>query len=278
MKANVRKVTLSILGLMAAYGVVAHTDQEMIAMGRRMVCEVLDEHCCEVGDIPEEVDWVFWTIDGFFNHFVTNGWTRAMCEASFNRYMDSVSTNNMLAFSEEDRRIAKGALGQCIDMWYTNALDSIRAYALNTTVVDRISAISVAVRFGGADEAATSFIEAIITNSTQFAYEDISMAIPIYCDKLLAVNTNDVEAISTRDRVARLFYANRLGWRDGTSLDNLFVAAISGYDYSSNRLSYANHILSWTTNSEWRAMHDHFVSITNQLLNAAQPLPVVDGL
>ncbi len=278
MNANVRTATLSIMCLMATHGVVAHTDQEMIAMGRMMVCEVLDEHCCEVGELPEEVDWVFWTMDGFFDHFVTNGWTRAMCEASFDRYMDSVSTNNMLTFSAEDRRIAKGALGQCIDMGYTNALDSIRAYALNTSAVDRISAINAAVRFGGADEAATSFIEAIVTNSTQFTYDDIGMAIPIYCDKLLAVCTNDVEAMSIRYRVARLFYANRLGWRDGTSLDNLFVAAIPGYDYSSNRLSYANHILSWTTNSEWRAMHDHFVSITNQLINASQPLPVVDGL
>ena len=54
--------------------------------------------------------------------------------------------------------------------------------------------------------------------------------------------------------------------------DDLFVAAFPGYDFSSNRLDYANYVLSWTTNNDWRAMRDHFVAITNQLHSSGRPL------
>lgn len=56
------------------------------------------------------------------------------------------------------------------------------------------------------------------------------------------------------------------------ALDDVFVAAFPGYDFSSNRLDYANHVLSWTTNNDWRAMRDHFVAITNQLHSLGLPL------
>ena len=57
-----------------------------------------------------------------------------------------------------------------------------------------------------------------------------------------------------------------------SALDDVFVAAFPGYDFSSNRLDYANHVLSWTTNNDWRAMRDHFVAITNQLHSLGLPL------
>ena len=56
---------------------------------------------------------------------------------------------------------------------------------------------------------------------------------------------------------------------------HVIVPALPGYDFSSNRLDYANHVLSWTTNNDWRAMRDHFVAITNQLLSSGQPLSVI---
>lgn len=275
MRANAKMLVLPCFVLSFCLGASAYTEQELIAKGRRMVWEALDEHSCEVPSEPEEVDWVFWTRDGFFDHFVTNGWTRAMCETAFSKYLESVSTNDMSIFSQDDKWLAKGALGQCIDMNYTNALEAIRAYALNTTAVDRVSAIETAIEFGVVDAAAASFVETIVTNNALFTYNDISWAIPKYCEKLLSVNTNDAGTIAIRDKGVRLFYAKRNDWQDGTSLDNLFSLCIDGYSSSSNRLEFANHVLSWTTNSEWRAMRDHFVAITNQLLSSGLPLDVI---
>lgn len=254
----------------------AFTEQELVDKGRGMVyaslCEAIDD-LTELDQYP--VEWISWEKDGFFNHFVTNGWTRAMCETAFDKYVAWVSTNDMSTFDMHERYVARGVIGQCVDMGYTNALASIRTYALNPTALSRSMAIRTAVEFGGVDEAAASFIETIVTNNAQFSYNDISWAIPKYCDKLLAVNTNDAEAVAIRDRGVRLFYAKRHDWQDGTSLDNLFSACIEGYSASSNRLEYAQHVLSWTTNNDWRAMHDHFVTITNELLSSGQPLGVI---
>ena len=275
MRMNAKKLMLLCVGIVSALGGAAYTDQELIAKGRMMVWEALDEHSCEVPDEPVEVDWVFWTRDGFFDHFVTNGWTRAMCEMAFDKYLGSISTNDMTAFSRNDKRIANGALGQCIDMGYTNALASIRTYALNPTALSRGTAISTAVEFGGVDEAAASFIETIVTNEPPFSYKDMRFAIWHYCDKLLEVSTNDAAAVSVRDRGARLFYSKRLDWQCADRLDTLFSRAFPGYSESSNRLEYAQHVLSWTTNSDWRAMHDHFVAITNELLSSGRPLGVI---
>jgi len=278
MRANGKVVVLLCFCHAVVLGAGAHTEHEFVAKGREMLAEALDMHSCGFDDVEaryEDECWIYWEKDGFFNHFVTNDWSRAMCETALDRYLSWISTNDMSAFSTCERRIAKSALGQCRCMAYTNALDAIRAYALNTTAVDCVTAIETAVEFGGVDEAAASFIETIVTNNAQFSYNDISWAIPKYCDKLLAVNTNDAEAVAIRDRGVRLFYAKRHDWQDGTSLDNLFSACIDGYSASSNRLEYAQHVLSWTTNNDWRAMHDHFVTITNELLSSGQPLGVI---
>ncbi len=275
MRANAKMLVLPCFVLSFCLGASAYTEQELIAKGRRMVWAALDEHSCEVPSEPEEVDWVFWTRDGFFDHFVTNGWTRAMCETAFSKYLESVSTNDMSIFSQDDKWLAKGALGQCIDMNYTNVLEAIRAYALNTTAVNRATAIETAVDFGGVDETSASFIEDIVTNEASFVYKDARFAIWHYCDKIQAICTNDVSAVSIRDRGARLFYSRRMSWECADRLDMLFSSAFQGYSSSSNRLEYANHVLSWTTNNEWRAMHDHFAAITNQLLSSGQPLNVI---
>ena len=219
--------------------------------------------------------WNYTSQDGFFGFFVTNGWPRSECEVAFDKYLGWISTNDMTAVDSQDRMFARSALGQCEAMKYAKALETIRAYAMNTNAIDRVSVIDTAVRFGGVDDASASFMDTIVTNKARFSYHDISWAIPAYCDKLRSVNTNDAEAVAIRARGARLFYANRLEWPDASALDDVFVAALPGYDFSSNRLEYANHVLSWTTNNDWRAMRDHFVAITNQLLSSGQPLSVI---
>ena len=59
-------------------------------------------------------------------------------------------------------------------------------------------------------------------------------------------------------------------------LDRLFVSRILGYAGSSNRLDTANKLLSMTELNELQ--REHFGTVTNQLLNAAQPLPEVEAL
>ena len=257
----------------------AHTESEYLYKARDMIGTLLSSGWDSEEEMLEHQQsddplyhWNYTSQDDFFSFFVTNGWSRSECEVAFDKYLAWIGTNDMTAVDSQDRMFARSALGQCEAMKYSKALETIRAYAMNTTAVDRVSVIDTAVRFGGVDDASASFIDTIVTNKARFSYHDISWAIPSYCNKLRYINTNDAEAVAIRVRGARLFYANRMEWPDASALDDVFVAALPGYDFSSNRLEYANYVLSWITNNDWRAMRDHFVAITNQLLSSGLPL------
>ena len=263
-------------------GASAHTDEEFVAKGREMVGTSMSTYFDNEDDLLAAAEsddplyhWDNRTQDGFFNFFVTNGWPRADCEMAFDKYLSWISTNDMSMFNSDEKCCARGAISQCLCMNYTNALATLRSYALSPTAMDRFRVMDIATRLGGVDEPSAVFAETIVTNTAQLSPAEIRSVISTYCSKLLAIDTNDVAKVSIRNSGARLFYANRHNCLNGVSLDNLFVAALPGYDFSSNRLEYANHVLSWTTNNDWRAMRDHFVAITNQLLSSGQPLNVI---
>ena len=191
---------------------------------------------------------------------------------AFDKYLSWVSTNDMSMFSFDEKGSARGAISQCLCMNYTQAAGTLRTYALNPTAVDRFRAMDVAVKFCGVDESSYIFLETFVTNKACYSYNDIRFPLWSYCDKLKTIDTNNSSVVAIRDRSARLFYQNRLDWRCAKKLDDVFSAAFSGYAHSSNRLAYANHVLSWTTNNDWRAMHEHFVAVTNDLISSGQPL------
>ena len=257
----------------------AHTEEECLEKARGMIGTLLssgwhteDEMLAQQESDDPLYHWDYMSQDGFFCFFVTNGWTRAECETAFNTYLAWISTNDMSAVDVWERDFARSAIGQCEAMKYTKALGTIRAYARNPTAIDRGEVIDTAIRFGGVDESSAAFVETVVTNKEQFASCDVSWAVSAYCDKLLSVDTNDAVAVAIRNKAARLFYSNRLDWQHGSALDDLFSASLPGYAYSSNRLEYAQFVLSWTTNNDWRAMRNHFTVITNELLSSGVPL------
>lgn len=282
------KITLAVGGIAYFFChacAVAFTEEELVAQGRHMLALTLAADFDNEADLiaAQESDdpiytWECWSRDAFFDFFVTNGWTRADCEMAFDKYCVWVSTNDMTTFSIDDAAIAKCMVGQCEDMNYTNAVDTIRTYAMNPTALSRSAAISAAVRLGGVDAASAAFIETFATNRMDVSAHDVSYAIGEYCDKLKAIDTNDVAAVEVRCGCARFFYVHRANLSCAYALDGLLVHSFPGYAVSSNRLDYALFVLSWSDNNQWRALHDHFAGITNQLLNAEQPLPGVDGL
>ena len=281
---NTAKLLIIVCGVVAISSMCAqaHTEEAYLNMARNMIGTVMSIDFDNEADLAAANNsddpvyhWNYMSQDDFFDFFVTNDWTRVDCQAAFDKYLSWISTNDMSAVDLQERGFATGAMSQVECMRYTNALNTIRTYARNPTAIDRVDVLDMVVRFGGVDEPLASFVEDVVTNRSQFSYADLSWAIPSYCNKLLAISTNDVASVAIRARGARLFYANRLDWQDSSALDDLFVAAFPGYDFSSNRLEYANHVLSWTTNSDWRAMRDHFVAITNQLLSSGQPLNVI---
>ena len=256
----------------------AHTEEEYLCMARKMLGTLLssgwetEEEMLEQQQSDDPLyHWNYTSQSSFFGFFTTNGWTRSDCEMAFDKYLTWISTNDMSAADSQDRTFARCAIAQCEVLKYTKAMGAIRAYALNPSVDYRFDAFDVVIGMSSVDESLASFFEAIATNGTQFSEKELQWVVPAYCKKLLSINTNDLEEVSSRDRGARLFYAKRFEWRAGTALDSLFVAAFPEYGRSSNRLEYANHVLSWTQN-DWHAMRSYFSSITNELTSSEQPL------
>lgn len=282
------KITLAVGGSACFFclaSAVAFTEQELVEQGRHMLALTRaadfdnEADLIEAQESDDPIDiWEFWRRDAFFDFFMTNGWTRADCEMAFDKYCTWVSTNDMTTFSIDDAAIAKCMVGQCEDMNYTNAVDTIRTYAMNPTALNRSAAIGAAVRLGGVDAASAVFIETFATNRMGVSAHEISYAIGEYCDKLKSIDTNDVAAVEVQCGCARFFYANRANLSCAYALDALLVQSFPGYAASSNRLDYALSVLSWSDNNQWRDLHNHFVAVTNALLNAAQPLPAVEGL
>ena len=256
----------------------AHNEEEYLYKARSMIGTLLSSGWDSEEEMLEHQQsddplyhWNYTSQDDFFGFFVTNGWTRGDCEMAFDKYLSWISTNDMSVVDSQERMFARGAIAQCESLKYTKAMGTIRTYALNPTVDYRFDAFDMVIDWGSADESLASFFEAIATNRVQFSEKEIQWVVPAYCKKLLSINTNNLTEVSARDRSARIFYANRFDWRAGTALDSLFVSAFPAYCRSSNRLEYANYVLS-RTQSDWHAMRNYFASVTNELISSGQPL------
>ncbi len=263
------------------YGV--PTEQEYIEQGRLMVCVLMDNEWHDLEELKEAglrgdrfALWHATTPDGFFNFFATNEWTRTMCESAYNQYLTWVSTNDMSRLSNEENRTAQAAVEHAACMKYTNALEVVRACAHNPTMENRCDIIGAALSLGEVDDESYSLLESVVTNKMDFSYRDLKFLLWDYCDRLKAIDTNDMQAVSVRNKSARLFYARRLDWRCASRLDKLFLASFPGYDYSSNRLDHAMHVLSWATNEEWQSMRDYFTTVTNELISSGRELPPLE--
>ena len=86
--------------------------------------------------------------------------------------------------------------------------------------------------------------------------------------------TNDVQC-AAKARAWKMLYRHRMLDLIGTGiLDSLFVSQIQDYATSSNRLEFAEYVLSHP-DSDSHDIHK-FTSITNQLLSSGQPLVQLD--
>ena len=95
-----------------------------------------------------------------------------------------------------------------------------------------------------------------------------------YCGKL--AQAYDAGHTNLARTGASILYRNLRGHDGAKSLDVLLQKTFLRYSTSSNRLHLAQIALASDPSEEWTS--GYFANITNQLINAAQPLPAVDGL
>ena len=277
MKSRMKIVRIALFAVqttvLASLPLSAHTPEETNEVVRTLLtrCNSLTDN---LEDLPETVPdtsnpYVF------FNKInVGGGWTPEGKRAAFRSFLEEMGSFD---FSGKDKKYASTAwlaLGQYQRMNYTNALPAIRRLALNPTFPSepswRWDAIEMVIEQTGPTEDGLHFVETILTNKTVFTLPERGCASGVYIGRLLkSPRTEAITSVMT-NAVTTFYRYGKTDTAGGVMFDKLFVAEIPGYDYSSNRLDYANFMLEHPDNN--KLIKNYYRGVTNQLLTADQPL------
>ena len=216
--------------------------------------------------------------DVFFGMKTDGHWTRAEKEAAFDDFL-----NNMWRIDHSVRQPPYTpnplvAISQCVEMHYTNAVPAIRRYALNPTLPEwvRGRAIRSCIVLSPVEDSMTDFIETIYTNRMAYTWKIRRSAFD-YGNKVTAMKMSNLVSRAVCDRAAMMIhrgYSNE-DWQFAATYDGFMVRYFDDYASSSNRLAFLCFVLqntNITQNVNKQVVKERFISFTNQLLSADQPL------
>jgi hypothetical protein len=208
-----------------------------------------------------------------------NGWTEEEKRGAFDWYLARPEEANQLNAYRLGEGVTSAAVRRCLDMNYTNAIPLIAAIVSGTNTSYRGVAIRTLVSWVGPSAEMTDMVCGIMTN-VDYTADERRFACDEYAKKIKNLSADDPPSASIRNAAIARLYAIRHDWRNGPRLDWLFSECVSGYSSSSNRLSYVTEILDGLPQDDtaWSIARSRLQSITNQLMNAAQPLPEVEAL
>jgi len=219
-----------------------------------------------------------------------NQWTPAERRTAFENFLSETAQGISYEGIPADR-----ALQFCLDREFAGAFVPARDMLLSTNVSAdcRIVAAGIYTKFAAPTEERTRFVEAIITNKIVLADSrarflwgcGLNMERAVrhelvagLCETL----ERDYDAGFTNLAIqgSAMLYRSVDEPYNAYDLDCLFLKVFPSYATSSNRLCVA--MLGMQAGLQGGIVNESgvnvFSQITNQLLNAAQPLPAVDGL
>ena len=211
-----------------------------------------------------------WTWDGFLGKDEVNGWTRAAKKACFDWYLNFMATN-ACAITDAQTNLSAIAIGQCEDLSYTNAWQSLMGIAKNPHSPWRDHAGVLAIELAPDTGSISSLGLDAYTNSIALAENARGNVVSAYFDRLASQSSPIPPACL--DEIIK--YRSR-ECEAAMSLDRLLSTKIPGYEVSSNRLSAAVSILN--NPDSWEFQNAYFINVTNRLMNATQPLQEVEVL
>ena len=246
----------------------AETNQVVKSMLNRIMADAYDDNWTHEPKIilpQQRID----TWETFIGGTIAPGWSFNDKKGAFDWYLSTLGTKECLDLPKGQKDYVIGAISQCYDLRYTNAIPYLRRLAFNTKGVHRDSAIETVIQLGRVNEEMNCFVESVITNCAIFSLRERESAFAEYADKLIAMTNECLSA--ERLNAGRMFYRNRfVGTVGEISTDWAVKACFPLYETSSNRLQTAMWILA----QEDCAPHvrDYFISVTNQLLTSGRPL------
>ncbi len=215
--------------------------------------------------------------DVFYNIRTETPWTRAEKEAAFQEF---VANMGQIDFTESrwGRPDVLAATLQCLRFNYTNAVPSIQRVILNPAIdsTARGLMLEYCIELSPVDDGMTSFMGNVVTNSL-FTKWQRRYVVDYYANKVYGAMVSNLTAHAVCDRAALMIYNKypRDDWAYVQALDHFFSNYFEGYAVSSNRLAYLEGVLSNTNvteNANMIFIKKRFISLTNQLHEAEQPL------
>ncbi len=204
-----------------------------------------------------------WTWEGFLGEDETNGVTRAAKKASFDWYLGYLATNCCANFSNVQTNYVRVAIEQCEDLKYTNAWQTLKGIALNSSAPYRGYAGELYEQYGPLDDSMTDFCLDVETNAVQMTFEERGNIVGEYASRLHSLPPGS----NVRQRGAAGLYTNRLSdCSRAIPVDEILVASLPGYEFSTNRLAAALYVLSCT--NSWSEQNAYFIGVTNAIENA----------
>ena len=204
-----------------------------------------------------------WTWEGFLGEDETNGVTRAAKKASFDWYLGHLATNCCANFSDDQTNYVRIALNECRDLKYTNVWQTLKGIALNSSAPYRGYAGELYEQYGPLDDSMTDFCLDVETNAVQLTFEERGNIVGEYASRLHSLPPGS----NVRQRGAAGLYTNRLSdCSRAIPVDEILVASLPGYEFSTNRLAAALYVLSCT--NSWSEQNAYFIGVTNAIENA----------
>ena len=210
-------------------------------------------------------------------------WTPRDRHCAFWNLLSSLTNCNWSAAQQSEVQDAIGELEICRGLEFTNATSVARelAHSAKTPMPVRVTAVQMFFELSGDRQGRNALSACILTNGIAHTVgdgRDMNLlregVYALQCDALNGdINLNHTNGVHES---ARMLYSNLEFPSRAIDLDSLLLKLYPMYIISSNRLAVAQKGLS--AKRPTMQLVEYFSPITNLLMNAAQPLPEVDGL
>lgn len=269
--------------------VYAHTATDELTVARDLVRRIMSSpewnDNVKLGASVDEEELPFQEYEDLFqvefaSNCVGSTWTPSERRLAFENFIKEIpvlSTNGMYRAIEMHGGIA---LTYCQEHGASNVLDFAMNIITNKHSVAQHSALSVIEDFAVPSYQFNEYAMSVLTNSTLSTVTSRSYFVNAYAS-ILRKHRDSCDAGSFTNGVRNLYRVVSSGTNGAIALDQLMLDTYPVYAESRQRLLIAESALSGRFESGiWSvsAVEDYFIPITNQLMNASQPLPEVEAL
>ena len=241
------------------------------------------DDCLDEAD-TNEIEVLFTTMASVFacempSNSCGFAWTAVQREQAFGAFLFNLSLTNRAFVADNLIRTGSYAFLCCSEKQYTNALDSALRILSSRDAPCKDAALEYLTRTAMPSDEITTVMVGVQTNRCEFSKEERNRTLSAYVEKLNSLHDIDYSIVSN---AARVIYREREVIDHLRAADALLLNACPHYANSSTRLAIANLALARVneeaSSGESELIKNYFIPVTNQLMNAQQPLQDVESL